>query len=443
MPRPSSPRPPIGSDRDRLARILGLTPDVGTAALLTEGDRLLGALKRRAQAEKNAAGESSADLRGEIAELAAALSDYRAAPAQKESTHELRSRRNRSGLLAALVASALMIGFLIVTSIGERRVRAEDSAAAKVPSYMGRLEVIGAAEASTLRVLDADRERVLQETSAFGAQIELVPGRYALEVDTLGCPSTWTQSVFLNPGATRQVYPTSCAEAAPQAGHGALRVEAALAGGRVFVDGVELGATGKEARTLAEGKHTLRVEHEGYRDFQKEIAIEAGQVSNVRAELIPSAPDRAPAASALNYPGPPVLSPDALPTPEPFDLGDLAEAIAPDRTELESTELPEFEVDGLRAKGGSTDWHDRTSRNFLARYDTDRSGAIDIIDESDAIPCSDWKRTESSFDRGRLGLSMARYYGFDGSEWHPSALGFARTIRHAAYTRMRACGLKP
>ena len=37
---------------------------------------------------------------------------------------------------------------------------------------------------------------------------------------------------------------------------------------------------------------------------------------------------------------------------------------------------------------------------------------------------------------------MARYYGFDGSEWHPGALGFDRTLRSVAYERMRDCGLQ-
>ena len=81
------------------------------------------------------------------------------------------------------------------------------------------------------------------------------------------------------------------------------------------------------------------------------------------------------------------------------------------------------------------------SGEFLARYDHDRSGAIDQIKENDAVSCSDWRQTEQSFERGGLGLSMARYYGFDGSEWHLAALGFARTMRGAAYFRMRECGL--
>ena len=47
-----------------------------------------------------------------------------------------------------------------------------------------------------------------------------------------------------------------------------------------------------------------------------------------------------------------------------------------------------------------------------------------------------------AFERGGLGLSMARYFGFDGSEWHPNALGFARKLRSAAYAKMKECGLQ-
>jgi hypothetical protein len=86
-------------------------------------------------------------------------------------------------------------------------------------------------------------------------------------------------------------------------------------------------------------------------------------------------------------------------------------------------------------------WHDRVSREFLARFDLDRSGEIDRLEESEAIPCPVWREVERDFDTGGLGLSMAHYFGFDGSEWHPKALGFARSLRSAVYEKMKECGL--
>lgn len=93
--------------------------------------------------------------------------------------------------------------------------------------------------------------------------------------------------------------------------------------------------------------------------------------------------------------------------------------------------------------GGSTAWHDRVAKQLRDRYDRDGSGEIDRLEESEAITCSVWREIERDFDQGRLGLSLAHYYGFDGSEWHPGALSVARAHRSAVYAKMRECGLQP
>jgi hypothetical protein len=92
--------------------------------------------------------------------------------------------------------------------------------------------------------------------------------------------------------------------------------------------------------------------------------------------------------------------------------------------------------------GGSTAWHDRVSREIITRFDTDGSGRIDQLAESESISCALWREIEEDFERGGLGLSMARYYGFDGTEWHVNALGFSRDMRSAAYEKMKECGLQ-
>ncbi len=128
--------------------------------------------------------------------------------------------------------------------------------------------------------------------------------------------------------------------------------------------------------------------------------------------------------------------------PAPFDLSSLKSEIAPTLDTAARPALLDRAGRPLIESGGSTAWHDRVSREFLSRFDTDGSGSIDRVPESEAISCTFWQETEASFEQGGLGLSMAHYYGFDGSEWHPGALGFARTIRSAAYARMRDCGLQ-
>ena len=136
--------------------------------------------------------------------------------------------------------------------------------------------------------------------------------------------------------------------------------------------------------------------------------------------------------------------PDAV-GPESFDLPDLRKQIAPDPQDLAGASqeiLENRDGSAAHSDGGSTRWHDRVSARFLKRYDTDGSGQIDRLAESEAIPCSVWLEIERDFDGGGLGLSMVRYYGFDGSEWHPDALGFAEAHRSAVFEKMKECGLQ-
>ena len=87
-------------------------------------------------------------------------------------------------------------------------------------------------------------------------------------------------------------------------------------------------------------------------------------------------------------------------------------------------------------------WHHDTRQWVLARFDTDRSGAIDRAEELGAIPCDYWKGIERSYDTSRLGIPLARIYGFDGEGWKPGSLGVDSEIRDLAFRRLRDCGLR-
>ena len=75
--------------------------------------------------------------------------------------------------------------------------------------------------------------------------------------------------------------------------------------------------------------------------------------------------------------------------------------------------------------------------NVGARIAVADAGPLIHLDELDClglltdfievrVPVAVWREVEQDFDRGGLGLSLAHYYGFDGSEWHPGALAVAR-----------------
>jgi hypothetical protein len=88
------------------------------------------------------------------------------------------------------------------------------------------------------------------------------------------------------------------------------------------------------------------------------------------------------------------------------------------------------------------EWLERATHYLLSRYDFDRSGALDSVEEVEAIPCNDWLAFERSLDASRLGLPLTRLYGFDGSDWVEGAFGIEGGLRHAAYLHMKECGLR-
>jgi hypothetical protein len=87
-------------------------------------------------------------------------------------------------------------------------------------------------------------------------------------------------------------------------------------------------------------------------------------------------------------------------------------------------------------------WHQEAMQWLLARYDDDRSGLLDSAAELGGIPCDQWLSLEQSYDESGLGLSLTRFYGFDGERWRTNALGVGDEVRDVAYQRMKECGLR-
>ncbi|MBK7947646.1 MAG: PEGA domain-containing protein [Deltaproteobacteria bacterium] len=270
------------------------------------------------------------------------------------------------------------------------------------------------------------------------------PGRYALEVSRADCPDPWTRSVFLEPDGVHRYEALICA------GHGHLVIRANTEGDRVRIDDLDVGHTGNRAHRLTVGEHTIRVDKSGYRPFEARVRIGPDESVELRADLL----RMGEAEGKAGRPMPvtrvaPSLPPIDAKSIQGFTKEELHAGIEPPKLDPPNLGLPkrgEFLArEGLPAMpdGGSTAWHDRVSKELRERFDQDRSGEIDSLAESEAISCSVWREIERDFDRGGLGLSLAHYYGFDGSEWHPGALAVARPHRSAVYAKMGECGLAP
>jgi PEGA domain len=311
-----------------------------------------------------------------------------------------------------------------------------------------------------LRIRRPEDDELLVKIPGAGAKVELDAGHYEIEVAREDCPDSWTQQIDLEPGETRRYEPTLCV------GAGELVVRSNVSGDRLRIDDLDLGATRSAPHLLGVGDHRVRVEKEGFEPFEGQVRIRPDEKIELRAELVASSPGaksengagKGADAAGAQLPFE-VVAPSAPPgnarsranqAPGGVRKALLPEPMAPDRIRPEELAMPDpihdfdSDVGGPRLpKGGSTTWHDAVSTRIVSRFDADGSGRIDRVSETESIPCGFWKEIERSFDQGRLGLSMSRLYGFDGSEWHPRALGFSRDQRGLAYERMKDCGLEP
>lgn len=465
--------------RRQLAAVLGLTEDASRSALLSRAGTLCGLLEARAAAlpEDSAA---AAALEAELSGVLSGLADWLAESADstavspadsgKEEPVALGSarsvrraakseagppRRTLIGLAGALAACGLFV-------LAAQWWASEPPPSAEVPERIqpATLSISSRTPRSMLRVLDAETEELVFKEVTGEEALTLPPGRYAAEVSRADCPDVWRKTVTLGVGETKRFEASICQ------GTGELVVRSNVAGDRLLIDGLDVGSTGQAPHLIGVGEHVLRVTKSGFTPFEGRVRLRPDERLEVRAELLraadagqasgasprqrasatAAAPEKAaqakgaPKGSAPRRPAPRPSAPDlAGASARATGLAAAAGTSAP--VPLPNPLPKGFEFDPDAVDGGSTTWHDRLRSRVLKRFDGDQSGRIDRLEETDAIPCSFWKQTESSFDEGGLGISMARLYGFDGSEWHPGALGFDQSQRAAAYTRMKACGL--
>jgi hypothetical protein len=470
--------PPLS--RRRLEQILGLEPGAPTTEIMRASVSLVRRLElRRERADPDQRAALNTEIDGVLAAVAAALDSEVGASgaASAAQTAALSSLMARERLLLGAIGllGIVVLGFSVAWL---QRMGSSASDAQRLEPAM--LIVESRPEDAWLRIRPAEGEELLQKIPGIGAAVELPAGRYAIEVSREDCPDVYALEIDLEPGETRRYEPTICV------GAGELVVRSNVSGDRLRIDALDLGETRPEPHLLGVGDHRVRVDKPGFVPFEGVVRIRPDERLELRAELVAgsgesggndgSGPKGAAGGGngniahgaagggngniAQGAAGATLLFQVVAPSQPPGTStrganpgfpGDrqplVPEPTPPERIRPEDLSLPKDFASASTSlhlpKGGSTTWHDAVSSRILSRFDADGSGRIDRVSETEAIPCSFWKEIEQSFDEGRLGLSMSRLYGFDGSEWHPKALGFSRAQRGLAYERMKACGLAP
>ncbi len=415
--------------RRRLARVVGLSPDASRQQIETAMPRLMERLLRRLDSADEA---EAITLRREITDLETSRAYFAASPGDRFRPSRWQAR------LGVLLGTALTVGLLLAYNAGYRISRVTADESVTFAESNAQLILDGRLPGATLRVLDADREELLIKVPAEAAHVELVEGRYAIEVNREDCPDQWTRSIYFEAASIHRFEPLICQ------GEGRLTVRSNVSRDRLRIDGFDVGPTGETLHTLGVGDHEIQVEKAGYQPFLGKVRIRPDEELELRAELIAGS-----AGPPIGRPMPvtkmaPSQAPSTSVQPEPFDVSSLEQGFKPKAADFGLTArdlLPDDFNSRDSTGGGSTAWHDRVSAELIARYDLDGSGLIDQLEESEAISCAVWLEIERDFDGGGLGLPMVRYYGFDGSEWHPRALGFVRSHRSAVFEKMKECGL--
>jgi hypothetical protein len=107
--------------------------------------------------------------------------------------------------------------------------------------------------------------------------------------------STSRPAQSVNIALPRAVVPPPAAKAAPAATAsagaaasrlpGALEVDSRPAGAKVYLDGKLVGDTPLSLPAVAAGEHTVRLEHDGYRNWSSSVRILASERNRVTASL--------------------------------------------------------------------------------------------------------------------------------------------------------------
>jgi hypothetical protein len=280
--------------------------------------------------------------------------------------------------------------------------------AGQVESAGARAQLVArsAVEGAVLRV---ESRGEVPELVAEGAADETVywlsPGSYGLRVAHPDCADGWERELTVRGGEHHEFAPELCRET------GWVVVRSNQTGDVLSIDGREIGATNAAAHPLPAGEHEVRVEKTGFEPWEGLVEVSPGEVLAIRPRL-------ARRAGAKQKEKKQQQDPPAVAASQRTDPG----------------------VDERFHELGG--WHQEATQWLLARYDSDRSGRLDSRDELHGIPCEQWLSLEQSYDDSGLGLSLTRFYGFDGERWRSNALGVSDEVRDIAYQRMKECGLR-
>ena len=293
------------------------------------------------------------------------------------------------------------------TGAGGFAIEGEDAAGGFAPAggdtasagVRAKLVAKSPVEGATLAVWTrGDAPQLAAEGTADDTVYWLAPGPYALRVVHAECEGAWEQELDARGGDEYSFEPEPCQDA------GWLRVQSNVAQDELSIDGKSVGATGAGRHLLSAGEHEVRVAKAGYESWEGIIEVEPGRELGIRPRLergTPAAPKRA--------------SPRAMPAAD---------------------------ASNEREAGLDDSWHEQARQWLLSRYDRDRSGALDAEQEIDAVPCDFWLGLQASHGQSRLGLTLIRFYGFDGNGWRSGALGISDEVRDLAHERMKQCGLR-
>ena len=133
-------------------------------------------------------------------------------------------------------------------------------------------------------------DQQVQATSSPFVLANVEPGAHLIEVRKTGYQA-WSTQIDLRPGQTLTLPAVTLRPdegETPAAGEGGtgIALTSTPPGARVFVDGRQLeGTTPLRMDHLPAGSHTVRVEADGRRPWQRQIQVASGQIMDLAAEL--------------------------------------------------------------------------------------------------------------------------------------------------------------
>lgn len=332
------------------------------------------------------------------------------------------SRRGWIGLLGFLLGAgtATLLAFLLAPPLQEE----DPTPTLDTPA---RLSVDADPKDSAWTLYHAEDDFIVAEGLTDGLPRNVPDGSYRLRVDNPACPDVWERPVQLPSGESRRYAPTLCQ------GEGELIVEASEPGARLKIDGIDVGQTQGEGRSVRTGRHTVAVEKAGFEAWEGQISIASDERLRLHAELTPR-PQEAGEAREARRQAAQASPPGATPAPTPPPPSPPASA--------SSSESPPLRTRPGAGRGGSKSWHDAIRHQLVSDYDANDSGSLNTQQEIQSIPCPVLLSVESSYATGGLAVEMVHLYGFDGSDAPANTLGITPAMRSYAYDRMKSCGLR-